>query len=108
MLPRISSSAGMLARLAAAQALGSSAGQQGAAAAGCALLRAVLGRPAAPADPPLALLSIAAPVQRGFATNSHDVFNVHNDEAHNNWNTEFDFTEANYKRVSVELGTGFP
>jgi hypothetical protein len=37
----------------------------------------------------------------GFATNSHDIFNVHRESTENNWNTEFDFTEANYKKVST-------
>lgn len=38
--------------------------------------------------------------QRWFATNSHDIFNVHRHEAHNNWDTEFDFTDANYEKVA--------
>lgn len=37
---------------------------------------------------------------RWFATNSHDIFNVHRHESHNNWDTEFDFTDANYERVA--------
>uniref|UniRef100_A0A7S2QTK6 NADH dehydrogenase [ubiquinone] flavoprotein 2, mitochondrial n=1 Tax=Chlamydomonas chlamydogama TaxID=225041 RepID=A0A7S2QTK6_9CHLO len=37
--------------------------------------------------------------QRGFATNSTDIFNVHKDTPDNNWNTEFDFTQENYKVV---------
>ncbi len=41
--------------------------------------------------------------QRGFATNSHDVFNVHRDEPHNNKDTKFDFTPANYKIVSLAM-----
>lgn len=40
---------------------------------------------------------------RGFATNSHDIFNVHKHAPHNNWNTEFDFTPDNYKKVSVAV-----
>lgn len=36
----------------------------------------------------------------GYATNSHDIFNIHKHAPHNNWNTEFDFTPDNYKRVS--------
>ena len=38
-----------------------------------------------------------------FATNSHDIFNVHRESGDNNWNTEFDFTNANYKKVSTCL-----
>lgn len=42
-------------------------------------------------------------VWRSYATNSHDVFNVHRDEAHNNNDTPFDFTPENYKRVEEIL-----
>ena len=38
-------------------------------------------------------------LSQSFATNSHDIFNVHKESADNNWNTEFDFSEANYKKV---------
>lgn len=37
----------------------------------------------------------------GYATNSHDIFNIHRHSPNNNWNTEFDFTPENYKRVSI-------
>lgn len=42
-------------------------------------------------------------VKREFATNSHDIFNVHRDEPHNNDQTEFDFTPENYKHVEQIL-----
>lgn len=38
--------------------------------------------------------------RRRFATNSHDIFNVHKDSPENNMSTEFDFTPANYQRVA--------
>jgi hypothetical protein len=41
--------------------------------------------------------------RRTFATNSHDIFNIHKHAPDNNWNTEFDFTPDNYKRVSLWL-----
>jgi len=34
-----------------------------------------------------------------YSTNSHDIFNIHKHAPHNNWNTEFDFTPDNYKKV---------
>lgn len=49
----------------------------------------------------------AAAASRWFATNSHDIFNVHRHESHNNWQTEFDFTEANYERVA-EIMSRYP
>lgn len=79
MLGRVAAAAGLLGR-AAAQA----AGMQGASLHG-----------AAPAAASLHRLLAA----HGFATNSHDVFNVHHETPDNGWNVEFDFTEANYKRV---------
>ena len=47
---------------------------------------------------PLLLLS-----SRGFATNSHDVFNTHRESADNNKQTTFDFTEANYEKAAEIL-----
>lgn len=44
---------------------------------------------------------------RAFATNSTDVFNIHKDTPENNKNTEFDFTEANYK-IAREIMTHYP
>lgn len=38
--------------------------------------------------------------RQGFSTNSTDIFNVHKETPENNWNTTFDFTEANYKRAT--------
>lgn len=35
-----------------------------------------------------------------YSTNSTDVFNIHKDTPENNWNTQFDFTEANYQRAA--------
>ncbi|KAF8062742.1 NADH dehydrogenase [ubiquinone] flavoprotein 2 [Scenedesmus sp. PABB004] len=86
MLGRLASSAGVLGKL-AAQQLAAAGGCGGAAAAGPA---------AAGAGGALLRLARAA----GFATNSHDVFNVHKHAPDNNWNTEFDFTPANYKKVA--------
>jgi NADH dehydrogenase (ubiquinone) flavoprotein 2 len=40
---------------------------------------------------------------RGFATNSHDVFNTHRESADNNKQTTFDFTEANYEKAAEIL-----
>jgi NADH dehydrogenase (ubiquinone) flavoprotein 2 len=70
------------------QQLGASAArggflQQAAAAAGCSGLLQKLGQ------------------SSGYATNSHDIFNIHKHSPHNNWNTEFDFTPDNYKRVRL-------
>jgi NADH dehydrogenase (ubiquinone) flavoprotein 2 len=45
------------------------------------------------------LLQLLGAGRAWFATNSHDIFNVHRESAENNWNTEFDFTPENYKRV---------
>lgn len=45
--------------------------------------------------------------RRWFATNSHDIFNTHRHEAHNNWDTEFDFTDANYEKVA-EIISRYP
>ncbi|KAL4444855.1 hypothetical protein ABPG77_003905 [Micractinium sp. CCAP 211/92] len=45
--------------------------------------------------------------RRWFATNSHDIFNTHRHEAHNNWDTEFDFTDANYEKVA-EIMSRYP
>ena len=47
----------------------------------------------------------AAPLapSRGFATNSHDVFNTHREFADNNKQTTFDFTEANYEKAAEIL-----
>ncbi len=37
---------------------------------------------------------------QAFATNSHDIFNVHKETADNNEDTQFDFSPENYKLVS--------
>lgn len=42
-----------------------------------------------------------------FATNSHDIFNVHRDEPHNNEDTPFEFTAENLKRVE-EICARYP
>mmetsp|Transcript_14570 Transcript_14570/g.41510 ORF Transcript_14570/g.41510 Transcript_14570/m.41510 type:complete len:318 (-) Transcript_14570:1049-2002(-) len=44
---------------------------------------------------------------RGYATNSHDILNVHMDEPHNNDETPFAFTEANRARVE-EICSRYP
>lgn len=46
------------------------------------------------------LLQLLGAGRAWFATNSHDIFNVHRESADNNWNTEFDFTPDNYKVVA--------
>jgi NADH dehydrogenase (ubiquinone) flavoprotein 2 len=56
---------------------------------------------------PLAVSSQAPITQRFFATNSHDIFNIHKDAPHNNKGTEFDFTEANYQRAA-EIISRYP
>lgn len=81
MLGRLANSAGVLGKLVAQQFATAGAVQQAAAAAAGTGLLQILG-------------------QQSFATNSHDIFNVHRPGPDNNWNTEFDFTPANYKRVS--------
>ncbi|KAL6771227.1 NUO5 [Auxenochlorella protothecoides x Auxenochlorella symbiontica] len=40
---------------------------------------------------------------RAFATNSHDIFNIHRHEPHNNWETEFDFTKENMAKAKEIL-----
>jgi NADH dehydrogenase (ubiquinone) flavoprotein 2 len=83
MLGRVVSCAGkLLAQQLTASAATSSAVQQAAAAAGCSGLLQKLGQQ-----------------WSGYATNSHDIFNIHKHAPDNNWNTEFDFTPENYKRV---------
>ncbi|KAG7675148.1 hypothetical protein Ndes2526B_g08007 [Nannochloris sp. 'desiccata'] len=47
--------------------------------------------------------ALAAASSRWFATNSHDVLNIHHEEPHNNMETQFDFTPANYKLVAEIL-----
>jgi hypothetical protein len=83
MLSRLASSAGLLGQLAgqviAGAGGGASTALQRAAAAG--------GRAA------------AAWGGRGYATNSHDIFNVHKDSADNNINVPFEFTPETMKRV---------
>lgn len=39
----------------------------------------------------------------GMSTNSHDIWNVHHHTQENNWDTPFDFTEANYELASELL-----
>lgn len=82
MLGRLASATGLLGR-AASQLCGSQAAASG------------LQHAAAGASLRLSQLLAA----HGFATNSHDIFNVHKESVENNWNTEFDFTMDNYKRV---------
>lgn len=79
MLGRLASSASVLGRLVAQQLTATAAVQQTTAAAGSGLLHLL--------------------ARQSFATNSHDLFNVHRESPDNNWNTEFDFTPANYKKV---------
>lgn len=82
MLGRVASCAGKLLAHQLGAGAASSAVQQAAAAAGCSGLLQKLGEAC-----------------RGYSTNSHDIFNIHKHAPHNNWNTEFDFTPDNYKRV---------
>lgn len=90
MLSRLASSAGLLAgRLASQLASGSAAGaaqalQQAAAASGLAVQH---------------WGATYAQQRAGFATNSHDIFNVHKDSPENNIDIPFEFTPANMKRV---------
>lgn len=87
MLGRLASSAGALGQLFVQQlaSSGASAGlvQRAAAASGNGLLQLC---------------------RRTFATNSHDIFNIHKHTPDNNWNTDFDFTPANYKKVDGVAG----
>lgn len=54
------------------------------------------------------VLSSQSPVTtRGFATNSHDIFNKHVATPENNADTQFDFTEANYEKIA-ELLSRYP
>lgn len=88
MLGRVVSCAGkLLAQQLTTSAATSSAVQQAAAAAGCSGLLQKLGQQ-----------------WSGYATNSHDIFNIHKHAPDNNWNTEFDFTPENYKRVTEIIG----
>eukprot|EP00878_Enallax_costatus_P020324 GHUV01021477.1.p1 GENE.GHUV01021477.1~~GHUV01021477.1.p1 ORF type:complete len:135 (+),score=37.34 GHUV01021477.1:322-726(+) len=80
MLGRLASSAGVLGKLVAQHAATAGAVQQTAAATGSGLLQLLGGQT--------------------YATNSHDIFNVHRQSPDNNWNTEFDFTPANYQKVA--------
>jgi hypothetical protein len=51
----------------------------------------------------------AAQRQQGFATNSHDIFNVHKDSPENNINVPFEFTAETMKQVRrVRKGAGGP
>jgi NADH dehydrogenase (ubiquinone) flavoprotein 2 len=43
--------------------------------------------------------SSSSSARRAFATNSHDIFNVHTDTADNNWGTAFAFTPQNLERA---------
>jgi NADH dehydrogenase (ubiquinone) flavoprotein 2 len=52
-------------------------------------------------------LSAAAAASRPFATNSHDLFNTHQQTDYNNTQTEFDFTDANYELVA-EIMSRYP
>jgi len=38
-----------------------------------------------------------------FSTNSHDHFNVHRESTDNNWETKFEFSEANKKKVAERI-----
>lgn len=78
MLGRLASSAGLIGKV-VGQQLATAGLEQAAAASGPGLLQQL--------------------ARRCFATNSHDIFNVHRPSAENNWNTEFDFTPANYKKA---------
>jgi len=91
MLGRLAHSAGIVGKLFGQQLVsaGAAAGlPQQAAAAGTGLLQ-LLGR-------------------SGFSTNSHDIFNVHKHSPENNWNTGFDFTPDNYKKVNHNVSLEKP
>eukprot|EP00882_Tetradesmus_deserticola_P011116 GHRQ01011754.1.p1 GENE.GHRQ01011754.1~~GHRQ01011754.1.p1 ORF type:complete len:129 (+),score=50.57 GHRQ01011754.1:397-783(+) len=86
MLGRIALSAGVLGRMVAQQLAGSAGASAG------------LAQTAA-ASSSSGLLHLLGSSSRAFATNSHDIFNIHKHSPDNNWNTDFDFTPANYKKV---------
>jgi hypothetical protein len=94
MLGRLASSAGVLGHL-VAQQLASNAGAS-----------AGLAQTAAAAASSSGLLHLLGRSSRAFATNSHDIFNIHKHSPDNNWNTEFDFTPANYKKVRMAAFLG--
>jgi hypothetical protein len=65
-----------------------------------------LAQTAAAAASSSGLLHLLGRSSRAFATNSHDIFNIHKHAPDNNWNTDFDFTPANYKKVrAASAGT---
>lgn len=45
------------------------------------------------------LVQAVAVRARAFATNSHDIFNIHRHEPHNNWQTQFAFTPDNLEKA---------
>jgi hypothetical protein len=87
MLGRLASSAGVLGQLVAQQLASNAAASAG------------LAQTAAAAASSSGLLHLLGRSSRAFATNSHDIFNIHKHSPDNNWNTDFDFTPANYKKV---------
>jgi NADH dehydrogenase (ubiquinone) flavoprotein 2 len=62
---------------------------------------------AAAALAPAAASPAASSSARAFATNSHDIFNVHRDAPHNNAATPFAFTPANAARLA-EIVARYP
>lgn len=98
MLPRLASTATLLGQLASQLATSGSAG--GAA-------QALQQAAAAASGRGLQHLSAMQPQRAGFATNSHDIFNVHQDSPENNINVPFEFTAATMKRVE-EIISRYP
>ena len=43
--------------------------------------------------------AVPVAVARAYATNSHDIFNIHRHESHNNWSTKFSFTADNLAKA---------
>jgi hypothetical protein len=91
MLGRLASSAGVLGQLVAQQLASNAAASAG------------LAQTAAAAASSSGLLHLLGRSSRAFATNSHDIFNIHKHSPDNNWNTDFDYTPANYKKVRFRL-----
>lgn len=107
MLGRVTQSAGLVGRLVGQQLAAAAAGGSGAGALELAAPRLLqlLGGSSTSAISSGGASSSSAAVasssgRRTMATNSHDLFNTHKHSAENNWNTAFDFTPDNYKRVA--------
>jgi len=95
MLSRLASSAGLLSQLATqiASSSGSGAGSAALQHAAAATSRAAQQWGSA----------LRPQQQAGFATNSHDIFNVHKDSPDNNVNVPFEFAPATMKKVRACL-----